>query len=476
MDSTKNPILSPEFSKYFTQSFRSKSPAYMASLFFLTLFFFALIIAGISPAFTPQILSVSNSSSFFSSLMNSSRFTPSQSKNYTDNVIVATAAANFNVTLLKKPEGERSESSRKEKIDKEKKDLISCDLYDGNWVVDYSKPNYAPGSCPFIDDAFNCIRNGRPDFNFTRLWWKPKRCKLPRLDGKKMLEMLRGKRLVFVGDSLNRNMWESLVCMLRESLEDKKRVCEISGRHEFRTEGFYAFRFADFNSTIEFVRSPFLVQEWEVAVNSTGTKKETLRLDVIQSSASKYRDADIIIFNSGHWWTHEKTSRGKDYYQEGNHVYAELNVVDAYKKALQTWANWVDATINYNRTRVFFRGYSASHYRGGQWNSGGSCNGETGPITNDTYLAKYPRMMSILESVITDMRTPVSYLNITRMTDYRKDGHPSIFRQPAAAGKQPPAGIQDCSHWCLPGVPDAWNELLYTELLVKTDHFRISPN
>lgn len=58
-----------------------------------------------------------------------------------------------------------------------------------------------------------------------------------------MLKMLRGKRLVFVGDSLNRNMWESLVCALRESLVDKSRVFEVSGKREFRTQGFYSFRF-----------------------------------------------------------------------------------------------------------------------------------------------------------------------------------------------------------------------------------------
>ena len=58
-----------------------------------------------------------------------------------------------------------------------------------------------------------------------------------------MLERLRGKRLVFVGDSLNRNMWESLVCVLRNSVKDKKMVFEASGRHEFRTEGSYSFLF-----------------------------------------------------------------------------------------------------------------------------------------------------------------------------------------------------------------------------------------
>lgn len=64
-----------------------------------------------------------------------------------------------------------------------------------------------------------------------------------RFDGSKMLGMLRGKRLVFVGDSLNRNMWESLVCALRESLKNKSRISEVSGGHEFRTKDFYSFQF-----------------------------------------------------------------------------------------------------------------------------------------------------------------------------------------------------------------------------------------
>lgn len=160
----------------------------------------------------------------------------------------------------------------------------SCDIFDGHWVLDETYPYYSPGSCPFIDNGFDCISNGRPDSDYQRLRWEPKGCKIPRLgyvfqnlvlckmgvwffidnycfsllfivflfcrlDGNKMLELLRGKRLVFVGDSLNRNMWQSLVCILRDSLEDKNRVFDVSGKREFRTEGFYAFRFAvsDFN-------------------------------------------------------------------------------------------------------------------------------------------------------------------------------------------------------------------------------------
>lgn len=64
-----------------------------------------------------------------------------------------------------------------------------------------------------------------------------------RLNGTDFLERLRGKRLVYVGDSLNRNMWESMVCILRQSLRYKKRVYEISGRIDFKKKGVYSFRF-----------------------------------------------------------------------------------------------------------------------------------------------------------------------------------------------------------------------------------------
>ncbi|CAN6202153.1 unnamed protein product [Urochloa humidicola] len=349
----------------------------------------------------------------------------------------------------------------------------SCDMFHGHWVRDDSYPLYPEGSCPHIDEPFDCYLNGRRDLAYQKLRWQPSGCSIPRLNPTDMLERLRGKRLVFVGDSLNRNMWESLVCILRNSVKDKRKVFEASGRREFKTEGSYSFLFTDYNCSVEFFRSPFLVREWEMQV-SGGKKKETLRLDLLEQSSPKYKDADFLIFNTGHWWTHEKTALGKDYYQEGNHVYSELNVEDAFHKALLTWSKWIDANVNPRKTVVLFRGYSASHFSGGQWNSGGSCDKESEPITNEQYLSSYPPTMSILEDVIHKMKTPVVYLNITRMTDYRKDAHPSIYRKQNLTDEErrSPERYQDCSHWCLPGLPDSWNELVYAQLLIKQHQMR----
>lgn len=53
----------------------------------------------------------------------------------------------------------------------------------------------------------------------------------------------------------------------------------------------------------------------------------------------------------------------EDYYQEGNHVHPRLKVLEAFKRALTTWGRWIDNNVDKNRTLVFFRGYSYSHFR-----------------------------------------------------------------------------------------------------------------
>ncbi|KAE8683164.1 Protein trichome birefringence [Hibiscus syriacus] len=351
--------------------------------------------------------------------------------------------------------------------------INQCRIFDGKWVRDESYPLYPPGSCPYIGESFNCFVNGRPDRGYEKYRWKPNGCILPRLNGKHMLELLKGKHVVFVGDSLGRNMWESLICVLKNSVDDKSSVFEVSGREEFGKVGSHSIAFKSWNCSIEYFRSAFLVQEWE-NVGRDGSKKETLRIDTIDQSFNKYKNADILVFNTGHWWTHDKTKKGNGYYQEGNTIYDRLNVKVAFRKALATWAKWIDTNIDSMKTLVFFRGFSASHFRGGRWNSGGQCDGETEPITNEKYLKKYPSKMRIFESVINGMTTPILYLNVSRMTGFRKDAHPSIYRKQnlTEEEKSSPTRIQDCSHWCLPGVPDTWNELVYAQLLIKHDRDR----
>ncbi|KAM0912273.1 hypothetical protein ACQ4PT_012958 [Festuca glaucescens] len=55
-----------------------------------------------------------------------------------------------------------------------------CDMFYGNWVRDDSYPLYPQGSCPHVDESFNCFLNGRPDKDYQRLRWQPSGCSIPR--------------------------------------------------------------------------------------------------------------------------------------------------------------------------------------------------------------------------------------------------------------------------------------------------------
>lgn len=134
---------------------------------------------------------------------------------------------------------------------------------------------------------------------------------------------------------------------------------------------------------------------------------------------------------------------------------------------MRTWGKWIDANLNPEKKLVFYRGYSTAHFRGGDWDSGGTCSGESEPITKGFFLNNYPVKMKIVEDVIHEMRFPVILLNVTRLTNFRKDGHPSIYGNIPTEGQKLSASKQDCSHWCLPGVPDAWNELIYATLVLN---------
>lgn len=72
--------------------------------------------------------------------------------------------------------------------------------------------------------------------------------------------------------------------------------------------------------------------------------------------------------------------------------------------------------------------------------------------------------MRIVEEAISQMRFPVRLLNVTKLTNFRRDGHPSVYSKALGMVSK---RKQDCSHWCLPGVPDAWNELIYASIVLE---------
>lgn len=102
-----------------------------------------------------------------------------------------------------------------------------CDVGVGEWVYDEAaRPWYEEEECPYIQPQLTCQAHGRPDTAYQHWRWQPRGCSLPSFNATLMLEMLRGKRMMFVGDSLNRGQYVSLVCLLHRSIPESSKSME----------------------------------------------------------------------------------------------------------------------------------------------------------------------------------------------------------------------------------------------------------
>ncbi|KAL4377365.1 hypothetical protein GQ457_02G003200 [Hibiscus cannabinus] len=337
-----------------------------------------------------------------------------------------------------------------------------CDIYDGKWVWDDNYPLYQSSDCPFIDSGFRCLENGRPDSFYTKWRWQPKACNLPRFNGTKMLEKLRNRRIAFVGDSIGRNQWESMLCMLSSAIPNKDSVYEVNGNPITKHRGFLVFRFADYNCTVEYYRAPFLVAQGSAPGGAPKGVNMTLRLDLMDRTHRQWVDADVLVFNTGHWWSHDKTTNRGCYFQEGMEVSLEMDIATAFGKSIETLLNFVRGQVNTNKTKVYFRTYSPEHFRGGIWSNGGHCHHIKMPDFG-SYPGKTEAHVEVLSRVLSKSPRVIEMMNVTPMTYIRQDGHTSLYHF-GRGNETEPAG-EDCSHWCLPGVPDSWNELLYARFL-----------
>ncbi|KAH1045336.1 hypothetical protein J1N35_036120 [Gossypium stocksii] len=166
-----------------------------------------------------------------------------------------------------------------------------CNVYKGKWVYDSSYPLYDTSACPFIHKEFNCLKYGRPDHLYLKYRWQPSKCNLPRFDGTHLLRRLKGKKIMFIGDSISINQWQSLLCMLHAAVPTTSGIIT----QDLHNHTVSTVTFKHYKVSVMLFRSLYLV---DVDKETIG---RVLKLNSIRNG-NLWKEVDVLIFNTWHWW------------------------------------------------------------------------------------------------------------------------------------------------------------------------------
>ncbi|KAJ8751780.1 hypothetical protein K2173_025966 [Erythroxylum novogranatense] len=352
-----------------------------------------------------------------------------------------------------------------------------CDIFSGEWVPNPDGPYYTNTTCWAIHEHQNCMKYGRPDTEFMKWRWKPDDCELPLFDPTQFLEIVRGKSMAFVGDSVGRNHMQSLICLLSR-VEYPIDVSYTPDEH------FKRWRYTTYNFTIATFWTPHLVKTEQADANGpTHTGLFNLYLDEFDEEwTTQIDDFDYIIINAGHWFF-----RSSIYYESRGIVgcrYCLLdNVTDlpmsyGYRKAFRTAFRAINSLKNFKGI-TYLRTFAPSHFENGVWNQGGDCKRTRPVLSNETsfesielelYLTQIEEFR-IAEKEGKKKGLRFRLLDTTQAMLLRPDGHPSTYGHWAHENV---TLYNDCVHWCLPGPIDAWNDFLLEMLKMEGEHGRLS--
>jgi hypothetical protein len=189
------------------------------------------------------------------------------------------------------------------------------------------------------------------------------------------------------------------------------------------------------------------------------------------------------------------------FYKGGKPIEPPLGIHDGLKVVLRSMFSYIEREVP-SKILKMWRTQSPRHFYGGDWNQNGSCvfdrlledhevplqRSNTQTVLIQIIPSKFLVLIILNKNLVQldswfDPRfggvnkearlvnsaiekaligTDIRLLNLTYMSEFRADAHPAIW-----LGKKDAVAEwgQDCMHWCLPGVPDTWVDILAAQIL-----------
>lgn len=279
---------------------------------------------------------------------------------------------------------------------------------------------------------------------------------------------MKNKTIALIGDSLGRQQFQSLMCMVTATGGKNipsPDVIDIGFEYDLlkpagaiRPNG-WAYLFPASNTTILFYWSSTLCDLEPLNVSDPATSI-AMHLDRPPSFLSKYlKKFDVVLLNTGHHWNRGKLNSNRWEMHVGGKPLRDrkLSMIgNAKNYTLHSVVRWLDSQLlKHPQLKVFLRTMSPRHFMNGEWNTGGSCNNTT-PLAHGSRIFQNESSDYVAASAVKG--TMVNLLDVTALSQLRDEGHISRY------SLKPNLKIQDCLHWCLPGIPDTWNEIFAAQI------------
>ncbi|PHT64583.1 Protein trichome birefringence-like 16 [Capsicum annuum] len=282
----------------------------------------------------------------------------------------------------------------------------ACNFAKGRWIADRRRPLYSGFKYKqWLSDMWACRLTQRTDFSYEGYRWETENCEMPDFNGSEFLRRMQDKTIAFIGDSLGRQQFQSLMCMAAGG-EEMPEVENVGWKYGLvkplgvvRPDG-WAYRFSNTNTTILYYWSASLCGIEPFNVTDPATKS-AMNLDQPPAFLRKYLDQfDVVVLNT-------------------DRKLAEIG--NAKNFTVYSIARWLDSQITSRpKLKGFFWAISPRHFSNGAWNTGGRCD-NTIPLTKGNEVQQEESSDPVIVDAVKG--TKVKLLDITAISELRDEGH-----------------------------------------------------